>query len=218
MANRTILQPRSRLSMGAAGSSRQTSSTYTQSRAPTQPAYRDRSMEEQQRINAAVTMREENELLVWKSLERNESLPQTKLHYERDMLFIDSDEEVGAGDNESGGSGGSVEWQEDHAWDSDDHARMQLGVRFESDGWYDPRLHKSVEERLRADAERRRQAAVGSGKAKVKDEDAASPGQGTPRSRRQRNSGFGSPGGTPGRRRVSGGKRAFGSGSGSQGQ
>lgn len=176
-------------------------------------------MEEQQRIHHAAIMREENELLVWKSLEANESIPQTKLHYERDMQGIDSDEGkggAGGGDDESGGSG-SVEWEEDHAWDSDDHARMKPGVRFGPSGWWDPQQHGSAEERIQAEAERRRRAAMGSGKVRVKQEDAGSPSKSSPRSSRRKSPGYESGGGTPGRRRASGGKRAIGSGSGLQG-
>jgi hypothetical protein len=171
-------------------------------------------MEEQQRINNATMMREENELLVWRSLDRNESIPQTKLHYDRDMLFIDSDE--GEERFEDDESGDRVEWQEDHVWDSDDNERMQPGVRFGPDGWYNPQHHNSVQERLQAKAEQRRQAAADTGKARVKSEDIESPQQTTPRGNRRKSAGLGSSGGSPGRRKASGGKRAFGTGSGGQ--
>lgn len=146
-------------------------------------------MEEQQRINNATMMREENELLVWRSMDRNESIPQTKLHYDRDMLFIDSDD-GGEERYEDDESGDSVEWQEDYAMDSDDQERMQPGVRFGPDGWYNPQIHDSVQERLQAKAEQRRLAAVATGKARVKSEDMESPQQTTPKGSRRKSAGL----------------------------
>jgi hypothetical protein len=146
-------------------------------------------------------MREENELLVWKSLQRNESVPQTKLHYERDMLFIESDDEAKEDDE----SGGSVEWEEDHVWDSDDQERMQVGVNFGADGWYNPAHHASAEERMREKAEQKRKAEMGGGKARVKTEEMASPRRGSPRSSGKKS------GRTPVKKRPSGGKKPYGS-------
>jgi len=181
---------------------------------PVPTAFRDRNMEEQHRINNAVMMQGENELLVWKSLDRNESIPQTKLHYERDMLLIDSDDQDDE-DDDSGNSG-SVEWQEDHAWEADDHARMQRGVIYGPQGWYHPDHHKSAEDRINQERERRSAAASTQGS--VQAGGASSSQQGTPRNRRARTSGqgFGSPG-TPGRSRTSGGKRALGPNGATQG-
>jgi hypothetical protein len=158
-------------------------------------------------------MHEENELLVWTSLERNESLPQTKLHYERDMLFIDSDIDEGdCADDDSGGSG-SIEWGETLEWESEDERRMKQGVSFGPSGWWDPKQHKSAEERIEVERARKGKEMLESGKVKAKGEDGVTQAR-SPQNRRRRSSGYRSSGNTPNRRK-SGGKRAFGAAGGS---
>lgn len=211
MASREILQPRSRISL----SGRQqaiASSTSTQARSNislgnSQPKTLDQfSLEDRQRIHAATTMSEENEFLIWASFERNESLPQTKLHFERAMLLIDSDNEEQAqkhgddedtDDDDKSSKGGSIEWEETAEPDSEDERRLQPGNMFGPNGWWNPKIHKNAEDRIEQDRERHRLKAMedseASNMAKVKIEDR------TPERRRRSAGGKGS-----GRRRSSG--------------
>ncbi|KIW01201.1 uncharacterized protein PV09_07249 [Verruconis gallopava] len=220
LANRSIREPRSRLAVGASSSKKPSGSSSFMSSSPLRArgshgtetlCLPDRPAEEQQRIHKASIMREENELLIWTSLDRNESIPQTKLHYERDMLFIDSDPEESQDmcpdDDESGGSG-SVEWEESLDWDEEDHQRMRPGVVFGPDGWWDPKVHKSAHDRLEQEKEMKARERLWSERIK---EDDGSPAL-SPRNRRKSSgfSGSSSPGGMPVHRRASGGKRAFG--------
>jgi hypothetical protein len=174
-------------------------------------------------------MREDNELLVWSSLERNESLPQTKLHFERDMLFIDSDPEdadngrgayagARAGGDDSCGSG-SIEWEETVEWDSEDERRMKAGISYGPSGWWDAKVHGSAEERMESERMEKERAAWSAGKVKVKRGEEELPPVRSPHRSRRKSGGYSSGGGgsgIPGRRK-SGGKKAFGAGGSSQG-
>jgi hypothetical protein len=54
---------------------------------------RDLDFKERERLYNATAILESNEMLLWHSVARRESVPQTKLHFERVLIAIDSDEE-----------------------------------------------------------------------------------------------------------------------------
>lgn len=65
------------------------------------------------------------------------------------MLFINSDEEGGnKTDDDMSGESGSIEWEETVERTEEDDERLQAGVSFGPQGWWDPRKDASVEERL----------------------------------------------------------------------
>lgn len=53
---------------------------------------RDETFEERERRYNAARILESNEMLIWHSVARNESLPQTRLHFEKIVAGFDSDD------------------------------------------------------------------------------------------------------------------------------
>lgn len=78
---------------------------------------RDLDFNEQDRLANAAAILESNEMLMWISASRCESVAQTKRHYERILCGIDSDEEP-------------VEWEESTTPSEDDVARLTVGAEW----------------------------------------------------------------------------------------
>jgi len=140
-SHRPILQPTSRVRGRQRDNTGSSSSSFTAVPPVIRSimANREQTFEEKQQINRAATMVESNEMLIWASMERNESLPQTKLNLEREMLGLPPS------------SPDNIEWEEWVKYDSEDERRLKAGVVFTKDGWYNPKEHKSVEDRLNSE-------------------------------------------------------------------
>ncbi|QDS73776.1 hypothetical protein FKW77_005377 [Venturia effusa] len=97
----------------------------------------EEDFEEQQRQCRAATILESNEMLVWAGMDMCESLAQTKLHFERELFCLPPDDST-------------KEWPESFTYSSEEEGTLQTGAVFTSQGWYDPKKHTSVADRLRA--------------------------------------------------------------------
>lgn len=78
---------------------------------------KDLDFNEQDRLANAAAILESNEMLMWISASRCESVAQTKRHYERILCGIDSDEEP-------------VEWEESTTPSDEDIARLTVGAEW----------------------------------------------------------------------------------------
>lgn len=65
------------------------------------------------------------------------SLAQTKLHFERDLFSLPPDDST-------------KEWPESFTYSSEDEGTLHTGAIFTSEGWYDPKKHGSVADRVKA--------------------------------------------------------------------
>lgn len=79
--------------------------------------FRDLDFKERERLCSAAAILESNEMLLWHSLARCESVPQTKLHFERVLIGIDSDDE-------------SLEWEHSLAPSTEDASRLIVGAEW----------------------------------------------------------------------------------------
>lgn len=66
-----------------------------------------------------------------------QSLAQTKLHFERELFSLPPDDST-------------KEWPESFTYSSEEEGTLHLGTVFTSEGWYDPKKHISVADRMRA--------------------------------------------------------------------
>ena len=69
---------------------------------------------ERERLCSVAAILESNEMLLWHSLARCESVPQMKLHFERVLIGIDSEDE-------------SLEWEHSLASSTEDTSRLMVG-------------------------------------------------------------------------------------------
>ncbi|KAF2141189.1 uncharacterized protein K452DRAFT_358993 [Aplosporella prunicola CBS 121167] len=63
---------------------------------------RDETFEERERRYKAARILESNEMLIWHAAARNESIPQTRLHFEKIVAGFDSDSSEPEWENDSG--------------------------------------------------------------------------------------------------------------------
>ena len=79
--------------------------------------FRGLDFKERERLCNAAAILESNEMLLWHSLARCESVPQTKLHFERVLIGIDSENE-------------SPEWEHSLASSPEDASRLIVGAEW----------------------------------------------------------------------------------------
>lgn len=84
---------------------------------PQNTRFRDLDFKERERLCNAAAILESNEMLLWHSLARCESVPQTKLHFERALIGIDSDDEP-------------LEWEHSLASSAEDASRLAVGAEW----------------------------------------------------------------------------------------
>ncbi|TID24118.1 hypothetical protein E6O75_ATG02483 [Venturia nashicola] len=140
MHGRRIAQPRGsagRLGVGASGGNGVRYGTGFGGLGMSQAESPEFEFEEQQKQTRAATILESNEMLVWAGMDLCESLPQTKIHFEREVFSLSHDDSI-------------KEWPESFAYSSEEEGTLQLGAIFTSEGWYDPKKHASVADRLQA--------------------------------------------------------------------
>jgi len=99
-------------------------------------------------MEATAQVLERQELLIWHSLDRNESLPQTRLHYER-ILYGISDGAGGSGGSGSGSGAGAgagsgkaragahngIVWPPHHSMGAGGEALVRAGAEFGPRRW-----------------------------------------------------------------------------------
>jgi len=73
-----------------------------------------------------------------------QSLAQTKLHFERELFSLPPDDTT-------------KEWPSSYTYSSEDEGTLQPGAIFTNEGWYNPKKHDSVAERVRAQEAREKE-------------------------------------------------------------
>jgi hypothetical protein len=95
-------------------------------------------------MEAAAKVLERQEQLIWHSVDRNESLPQTRLHYER-ILYglsdgasasgVGSAGSAGSGKSKASGAPSAIVWPLHYSMDAGDEARVRVGMEFGPRRW-----------------------------------------------------------------------------------
>jgi hypothetical protein len=79
--------------------------------------FRGLDFKERERLCNAAAILESNEMLLWHSLWRCESVPQTKLHFERVLIGVDSEDEP-------------LEWEHSLELSAEDTSRLTVGAEW----------------------------------------------------------------------------------------